>query len=137
MPPYQPPPPTCDAAIKFIVQGSALTSNFVPPTLTIDGYSAPSANMGGSTVIPVPSGPHRLEASSQWLRRYGQATMDVLVPPQSQLEVFYAPPYHQFTDGALGLSPQARKGRGCLVGILVGLAVLVLLVILVFALGSS
>ena len=47
MPPYQPPPPTYDAAIKFTVQGSALTSNFVPPTLTIDGYPAPSTNMGG------------------------------------------------------------------------------------------
>ena len=130
-PPSGPPVwPQYDAAIKFTVQGSVLTSNLVPPTLTIDGHPAPSASGGSSTVIPVPSGTHHLEAYSQWLRSYGQAALDVQIPPQSQVEVFYAPPYHQFTGGAMGVTPQPRKGMGCLVGIFAGLLVIVLLIVI-------
>jgi hypothetical protein len=118
-----------DAALKFTVQGNVLTSNLVPPTLTIDGYPAPAPSLGGSSVIPIRSGPHRLEVHSQWLRRYGQATLDVVIQPQSQLEVFYAPPYHQFTTGALGMAPQQRRGLGCLIGLLVGIVAIPLLIV--------
>ncbi len=112
------------------MQGNALTSNFVPPALTIDGYPAPPARIGGSTVISVPAGWHHLEVSSQWLRRYGQAALDVHVPPQTQLQVFYAPPFHQFSTGGMGLTPQPRKGAGLLIGVLVGLIALVSFIVL-------
>jgi hypothetical protein len=109
-----------------------LTSNLVPPTLTIDGYPAPAAS-GGSTVIPVPPGPHHLEAHSQWMRRYGQASLDVVVQHNALVEVFYAPPFHQFTRGAMGLTRQRRRGLGAL---LIILAVLIAFVILVVGLSS-
>ncbi|MBO0608520.1 hypothetical protein [Myceligenerans salitolerans] len=53
-----------------------MTSNMVPPLLTIDGHQAPS-RMSGTVDIPIESGRHHLEASSQWLRRYGQTALDV------------------------------------------------------------
>jgi hypothetical protein len=129
--PFQP-----DATLTFTVQGNVLTSNLVPPTLTIDGYPAPTATGGGSTHIPIMSGPHRLDVHSQWLRRYGQASLDVVLQPRSRLEVFYAPPWHQFTDGSLGLAPQQRKGLGCRVGLLVGIVAVPVLIILLVVLLS-
>jgi hypothetical protein len=129
--PFQP-----DATLTFTVQGNALTSNLVPPTLTIDGYPAPTPSGGGSTHIPIMSGPHRLDVHSQWLRRYGQAGLDVVIQPRSRLEVFYAPPWHQFTGGSLGLAPQQRKGFGCLVGLLVGIVAVPVLIILLVVLLS-
>ena len=130
--PFQP-----DATLKFTVQGNALTSSLVAPTLTIDGFNAPTPSMGGSTLIPIMSGPHRLQVHSQWLRQYGQAALDIMVQPRTQLEVFYAPPFHQFTTGALGYEPQQRKGLGCLIGLLVGIvAVPLLIVILAIAFSS-
>ena len=132
--PLQPPQPGPSSALKFTVQGSVLTSSFVPPTLTIDGHPAPAAT--GSTVIPIQPGPHHLEVYSQWLRRYGQAALDIQIPPNAMVEVFYAPPLHQFTTGALAFTPQKRKGVGCLVGLLVAVVAFVILVVLLAALGS-
>lgn len=126
-PPYPPQPPPFPSAIKFTVQGNVMSSNLVAPALTIDGQRAPAPNAGGSTVIPVPPGQHRLEAYSQWMRQYGQASLDVSVPPHAMVEVFYAPPYHQFTTGAMGLTAQPRKG---MTGLVVVLAVVVVLIIL-------
>lgn len=129
--PFQP-----DATLKFTVQGNVLTSNMVAPTLTIDGFNAPTPTMGGSTLIPIMSGPHRLQVHSQWLRQYGQAALDIVVQPQSQLEVFYAPPFHQFTTGAMGFEAQQRKGLGCLIGLLVGIIAVPLLIVLLAVLFS-
>jgi hypothetical protein len=100
-----------DAALSFTVQGNIMTSNMIAPTLTIDGYLAP-VPIAGTRQIPIMSGRHHLRAHSQWMRRYGHATIDIDVVPGQTLEVFYAPPYHQFIDdGSMGLSPQPRKGR--------------------------
>ena len=129
--PFQP-----NATLKFTVQGNVMTSNLVAPTLTIDGYPAPAAGGGGSTLIPIMAGPHRLQVHSQWLRQYGQATLDVVIQPGTQLEVFYAPPLHQFTTGEMGLVPQPRKGAGCLVGVFGGLLAVVVLVMLVALLSG-
>jgi len=139
MPPQPPNPPQQgqpgpSSALKFTVQGSVLTSNLVPPTLTIDGYPASAAT--GSTVIPIQPGQHHLEVYSQWLRRYGQAALDVQVPPNAMVEVFYAPPLHQFTTGELGFTPQQRKGIGCFVSLIVVLVVFVIVVVLLAVLGS-
>lgn len=124
-----------DASLKFTVQGNALTSNMVAPTLTIDGYPAPTAS-GGFSIIPIMSGPHRLEVYSQWLRRYGQASLDVVIQPGTQLEVFYAPPFHQFTTGELGYTPLKRKGIGFLIGLCVGVvAIPVLIIVLAMLFG--
>jgi hypothetical protein len=138
-PPEQPPSGQPGSMLKFTVQGNALTSNMVPPTLTIDGYPAPAPSMGGSVMIPIRPGPHRLEAYSQWLRRYGQASLDVMISPNSTLEVFYAPPFHQFTTGSMGLSEQKRAGVGCLIAIfgIAGLCLLILIIVMIAVAVSS
>lgn len=136
--PPQPPqqvqqgPPS--SALKFTVQGNVMTTNMIPPTLTIDGFPAPTAI--GSTMIPIQPGHHQLEVHSQWLRRYGQAAMEVSIAPNSTTEVFYASPVHQFATGSLGLTKQKRKGMAVLLGILIGLPVLIILIIVIGALLS-
>ncbi|WP_460702348.1 hypothetical protein [Myceligenerans halotolerans] len=124
-----------DATLRFTVQGNVMTSNMVPPMLTIDGHKAPS-RMSGSVDIPIESGRHHLEASSQWLRRYGQAAFDVHVAPEQTLEVFYAPPFHQFTSGAMGLTRQKRKGAGLMWGVFGALGLFIVLVVLVPVVAS-
>lgn len=105
-----------DATLSFTVQGNIMTSNLIAPTLIIDGYLAP-VPVVGTRQFAIMSGRHQLKVHSQWLRRYGRAAVDVDIAPGQTLEVYYAPPYHQFSDeGMMGLSPQPRRGRGLLVG---------------------
>ncbi|MGW2091427.1 hypothetical protein [Promicromonospora sukumoe] len=116
-PPLQPPLPGFDAVLSFTVQGNILTSNMIAPTLTVDGWPAPLP-VTGTRRIPIRSGRHRLQVYSQWLRRYGHAVLDVDVAPGQTLEVFYAPPHQNFYDeGAIGLSPQVRRGRGVVIAV--------------------
>lgn len=128
-PQNQPAPPqgAPGSALKFTVQGTVMTSNLVAPTLTIDGFPAPAAL--GSTMIPIQAGNHHLEVYSQWMRRYGQATLDVSIAPNSMVEVFYAAPMHQFTAGSMGLTKQKRKGLGVLIGILAVFVVLIVVLV--------
>lgn len=116
------------AALKFTVQGNIMTTNMVPPSLTIDGFSAPTSI--GSTMIPIQPGQHHLEVHSQWMRRYGQAAMDVSIQPSSTTEVFYAAPVHQFTTGSMGLTKQTRKGLPVLLAILAIPLLLVLIAVI-------
>lgn len=113
--------------LSFTVQGNIMTSNLIAPTLTIDDHLAP-VPVTGTRQIPIVSGHHHLRAHSQWLRRFGHAGMEIDVAPGQTLEVFYAPPYHQFSDdGSMGLSPQPRTGRAFFIiaaGIVPGLLVL-------------
>ena len=134
--PANQPPPSPGATLKLTVQGGALTSNLVPPTVTIDGVRAPAPSLGGSVLIPIPPGPHRIEASSQWMRTYGQAALDIQIEPSSTLEVFYAPPMHQFSKGAMGLTPQKRAGAGFLIGLIVAIVVIIVLIALIGALAG-
>ncbi len=116
-----------DAVLSFTVQGNIMTSNLIAPTLTIDGYVAPVPS-DGTRQFPIMSGRHHLQAHSQWMRRYGHAAIDIDVAPGQHLEVFYAPPYHQFiNDGSMGLTTQTRKGRGLIIGMWVALLLVVLL----------
>ncbi|WP_344099225.1 hypothetical protein [Myceligenerans crystallogenes] len=123
---------TPNATLRFVVQGNVMTSSLVPPTLLIDGFKAPT-RMAGAVDIPVEAGRHRLDVFAQWMRRYGQAATEVDVAPGQVVEVYYAPPLHQFTTGEIGLTPQRRKGAwvlwvifGVPAVIVVGLVALVL-----------
>lgn len=127
--PQDPP----NAALKFTVQGNVMTTNMVPPTLTIDGFPAPTSI--GSTMIPIQPGQHHLEVHSQWMRRYGQAAMDVSITPHSMTEVFYASPVHQFTTGNMGLTKQKRKGMPVLLAI-AAVPLVILLIVLIGAIFS-
>lgn len=59
--------PAPDAVLSFTVQGNFLTTNMVPPRLTIDGWPAPLP-VTGTRKIPIWSGRHHLQVHSQWLR---------------------------------------------------------------------
>lgn len=135
-PGQQPPvgqvPADRDAALRINVQGSFLTSNMVPPKVLLDGWPV-QASVSAPSIIPVPSGRHHLDASSQWLREYGQASLDVDVAPHTTVDVYYAPPWHQFSKGAMGLQPQQRKGLGSM---LIIVAVIIVVVVLIAILGS-
>jgi hypothetical protein len=88
----------------------------------------------GENVVPVRAGPNRVEVSCQWLLRFGQATLDVQVPPGARAPVFYAAPSHQFSRGAIGFEKQKRPS---IVGFTVMLTVTMLLVLAVVALPAA
>ena len=123
------PPPSGPPAgwIQLTLQGSVITSSLVPPTVRLNGY--PVATSYGVNSLPVPAGRWRIEVHCQWLRQFGQATLDVDVAPGQQVPVFYAAPLHQFTTGNIGFEKQKRKGLWLLVALMVVLVVLVGLVI--------
>ncbi|MGL5850764.1 MAG: hypothetical protein ACRCZD_08285 [Phycicoccus sp.] len=125
--------PPAQGTIRMTVQGSELTTNFVPPTVHVNGHQLVSRF--GVTDVPVWAGRNRVEVYSQWMRRYGQATLDVDVAPGQVVPVFYAMPWHQFTTGSIGTTKQKRRGAGALFGIAGGLVGLVLLVVLLAALA--
>ncbi|WP_197429804.1 hypothetical protein, partial [Auraticoccus cholistanensis] len=69
-----------------------------------------------------------VEVASHWMRRYGEASIDVDVAPGQTVDVYYAAPFHQWSTGSIGTTPQKRKGTGVLVALL---SVVVLLVLVV------
>ncbi|WP_370894407.1 hypothetical protein [Janibacter sp. GXQ6167] len=103
-------------AIALTLQGNQVTTSLVVPKVTFNGYPIP-ANFGLNT-IPVPAGRHTVALSTQWLRTYGQAELDVDVAAGQTVPVFYATPYHQFTRGAIGYEKQKRPGLGVLIAML-------------------
>lgn len=112
-----------------------MTSNVITPTLLVDGHQMPSQY--GANVHQVVAGRHRVELYAQWMRRYGQAAMDVDVRPGETVDVFYAAPLHQFTTGNIGLVKQPRKGLGILIALFAVILVLCVgLPILAVLLGS-
>ncbi|MGJ3509674.1 hypothetical protein [Enemella sp. A6] len=143
MPPppgHQPPPhpgaqppggPGAPGNIEITVQGHVLLSNFVPPTVTIDGHKIQGVGVSAPVTVPVPPGRRHIEAYSQWLRRYGQASLDVDVRPGELVRVYYAPPLHQFATGNMGLERQEMKGLGCLIAVILFIVVAVLAVVLI------
>lgn len=107
--------------VRVHIKGSVMTSSLIVPTLLLDGGQVPSRY--GENAYQVPAGRHRVELYAQWIRRYGQAGIEVDVPPGSVVDVHYAAPFHQFTTGSIGFTPQARKGVGFFVVTMAILAV--------------
>lgn len=124
--PQQPPQPT--GYLQLTLQGSVMTTNMITPTVRLNGY--PVQVTYGEQVIPLVPGPWHIDVHTQWLRQYGQASMDFQVATGQTTPVFYAAPFHQFTTGNIGHHKQPRKGVGCLIAILVFLAIVVALLVL-------
>ena len=115
--------------VRLTLQGSELTSSLLTPSVRINGWPVPSRY--GVQDLAVHPGPNRIEIDAQWMRRYGQATLDTVVAPGQVVEVWYAAPYHQFTHGSIGHTRQRRPGGGCLVvGLLLAVAVVLIVVLL-------
>lgn len=119
--------------IRLTLQGSTFSSGLTP-TVVVSGYRA-NVNWGTQD-LPVWAGPNRVEAHSQWLRRYGEAVLDVDVPPGAVVPVYYAVPYHQFSRGAIGHEPQKRPGAGLMWGFVAVVAGFVVLSVLLGALAG-
>ncbi|GAA1592290.1 hypothetical protein GCM10009742_43830 [Kribbella karoonensis] len=126
---YQPQGPM--GMLQLTIQGSAMTSNLVPPTVHLNGYPVPVKY--GRNDIPVPAGPLHVDVHSQWILTYGKAALDCTVQPNEAVPVFYASPYHQFTSGSIGHSKVKRKGLGLL---LVLIGVILAVVVLAGVLGA-
>ena len=123
--------PADQAHLAIRLQGSMLTSSLVPPTVTLDGRYVSTSY--GTTTFPVAPGRHQVDVACEWIRRYGQAQLDVDVESGETVTVFYAAPFHQFTTGSIGLEKQKAKGLWVLLTILaVAFAVPVVSVLLVF-----
>lgn len=118
-------------SIVLNVQGNRAFANMVPPSVTVDGLLFPTNY--GRNHFQVPAGRRHVFIWSQWLRRYGQATIEVDVPPGGTVELFYAAPVHQFSTGSVGFQKQLVKGMPVMwatVGlvVVVGITLLVLTV---------
>jgi hypothetical protein len=110
------------AWLRLTLQGNAMTSSLITPAVTVNGYRVVAHY--GENLIPVWAGPNRVDVSCQWLIRFGAATLPLQVPPGAQVPVFYAAPWHQFSQGAIGHERQKRPG-------VLGLVVMVVVVLLV------
>ena len=128
-PSQQPPAQAPMGWLRLVLQGSAFTSSMITPAVTINGYRVPSAY--GENVIPVHAGPNRIDVSCQWIKTFGQASLDTSVPEGGQVMAYYAAPLHQFSRGAIGFEKQKRPGKlGFVVMFSVIMLVLLALVIL-------
>jgi hypothetical protein len=110
--------------LRIYLQGSFMTSSMITPTLMLNNQ--PVRASYGPNDYHVPAGQYHVSASAQWMRQYGQAALDVMVPPNHTVEVYYAAPMHQFTTGSMGFTKQRRKGAILMVGLIVFLVLLIL-----------
>jgi hypothetical protein len=70
------------------------------------------------------------------MREYGQASLDIDVAGGRTVDVYYAPPWHQFARGRIGLARQRRPGTGCLVAMLAIVVIVVIAIVAAIALSS-
>ncbi len=126
-PPQQPAQQPGAGLVHLTIQGSIMTSNVITPKTWVNGY--PAQVQYGLNLIPVPPGPVRLDLSNQWLRTYGQASIQFEIQPGQDVPVFYAAPWHQFTTGSIGHQKVKRKGAGAFIGLLAAIIVIVPLVV--------
>ena len=125
------PQPPAQGTIRLTIQGNELTAGMLTPTVVVSGHRVNSRF--GTMDIPVWAGPNRVDVHTNWMREYGQATLDVVVHPGEVVPVYYAVPWHQFTRGSIGHEKQKRKGVG---GMLAVVGVTVAVFVLLIALGS-
>ena len=118
--------------LRVNIQGSVMTSSFVPPTLLINNQVVRSSYGPNDYVLP--AGQYHVSAYAQWMRRYGDAALDLVLNPGQAVEVFYAAPYNQFSSGSMGFVKQQRKGLALL---LIPLAIMFAMLVFALVLGLS
>lgn len=134
-PAQHPAAPAPTATVRLTIQGGVMSSSMLAPTATINGY--PVQSRYGVQDIPVYAGPVRIALQAQWMRTYGQATLDLTAAPGHVIPVFYAPPWHQFTGGSIGFEKQRRKGLGVMIALLgIPLAIILGVVVLAIMFGG-
>jgi len=118
--------------LRVNIQGSAMTSSFVPPTLLINNQVVRSSYGPNDYVLP--AGQYHVSAYAQLMLRYGDAALDLVLNPGQAIEVFYGAPFNQFTSGSMGFTKQRRKGFALLLALL---AILLGMFVLVVVMGLS
>ncbi len=109
-------PPAGHGAFMLTLQGNGFTAGLTPK-VHIDGHPVPGAF--GANFYPLRPGHHRVDVHTQWMRQYGQASMQLDIREGQTVPVFYAVPWHQFTTGSIGHQQQSRKGVGVMLTILI------------------
>ena len=97
--------------------------------MLVNGWRVPVRY--GENVIPVYAGPNRIDVSCQWLKKFGEATLETTVPSGGQVSAYYAAPMHQFSRGAIGYEKQKRPG---VLGFVLMMLAVALIVVALFAL---
>ncbi|TSD63566.1 hypothetical protein [Aeromicrobium piscarium] len=124
-----PSAPAPTGFIELTLQGSAVTATPVTPSVRVNGY--PMRVAYGANRLAMPPGRAFIEIDCQWMLTYGKASIDVEVPAHGSVPVFYAPPYHQFSRGAIGTEPQKRPGLAGVFGIIGGIVLVLTLLVLI------
>ena len=127
-------PPAGHGALLLTLQGNFFTAGLTPK-VHIDGYQVPGAF--GPNFYPLAPGHHRIDIHTQWLRQYGQASMQIDIHEGQTVPGYYAVPWHQFTTGSIGHKQQKRNGLGVMIAMITVIvaAVLIPLVTLMVLLG--
>ncbi|WP_377644333.1 hypothetical protein [Oryzobacter terrae] len=127
--------PRPQGTIRLTLQGNALTAGLTP-VVHVGGHRLNSRY--GTMDVPVWAGPNRVDVHAQWTRRYGEASLEVDVPPGGVVPVFYAAPHHVFSRGDIGLEPQRRRGLAASIAIILGsIGLVVAALVGVFALAIA
>jgi hypothetical protein len=136
----QPPPPaygggpTGELVLNLRKPFGAM--GMISPAVTIDGF--PARSSWGRNSFQVPAGVRQVDIAQTYLWTYGRASQPVTVAPGSISEIFYAGPMATIgMGGAIGTEPQKRPGTGLFIGLMAFVAVLLLLVIVAVAVGTS
>jgi hypothetical protein len=130
--PQQPPAQQPVGWLNLTLQGSVMTSSMITPMVKINGYLVKASY--GPNVIPVYAGPTRVDIEAQWLKTYGQASLETVVPEGHTVNVFYAAPMHQFARGNIGYEKQKRPGVAAFLAIIAAVLVVVLGVVVLTSL---
>lgn len=118
--------------IRLTIQGNEMTAGMLTPTVVVSGHRVNSRF--GTMDVPVWAGPNRVDVHTNWMKEYGQASLEVQVRPGEVVPVFYAVPWHQFSRGSIGHEKQKRKGAGAFVALMAAIVLVPLLFVLFAAL---
>jgi hypothetical protein len=108
-PPAQ-PAPYAPMVPLTIVTKQPMFSALVSPRAEIDGYPVPLS--WGANVVGLTPGVHHIAIHMPWLWKFGRAQVTVdnrTVPPPT---VYYAMPWVNFGDGAIGFGPVKNPQLG-------------------------
>lgn len=126
-------PPAGHGALMLTLQGNVLTTGLTP-TVRIDGF--PVHATFGANFFPLRPGHHRVDVHTQWMRQYGQASMELDIREGATIPCFYAVPWHQFTTGSIGHDKQSRNGLGVMIAMVTIIFLIVTLIVCGCGLGS-
>ena len=101
-------PPAGIGHLRLIVQPTLLRRAALGVEARVDGV--PVSVRRGDNVISLPSGRHRVEASTLLTGGSGDVSIEVDVPADGEIALWYAPSFNQAISGRIGDRPQRPAG---------------------------